>query len=67
MRYILRLLGLPFFMGLLIIPYTYLIILKSYLWIRYGGEATNYSDKLNRKSITETFYKLQEHFDAKQS
>lgn len=60
MRYFKRILGLPFFMALLIIAYTWSIVYKSYLWIKYGGEAVNYSDKMNRKTITDCFLAIQE-------
>jgi hypothetical protein len=60
MKYILRLLGLPFFAGLLAIGFIFQFFLKLYLWIRYGGEAINYNDKMNRKTISDVFYRVQE-------
>jgi hypothetical protein len=60
MKYFKRLLGLPFFMGLLAISVTWQFILKSFLWMKYGGEAVNYNDKMNRKTISDVFYKLQD-------
>jgi hypothetical protein len=59
MIYLLRLLSLPFFTGLLVIAFTWQVVLKSYLWLRYGGEAVNYNDKMNGKSITQVFYEVQ--------
>ena len=56
MKYILRLLGLPFFAGLLGIGTVYYFFVKLYLWVRYGGEAVNYSEKMNRKTISDVFY-----------
>lgn len=55
-----RLLGLPFFIGLLIIGCVWAICLKSYLWMKYGGEAVNYNNKMNRKTISDIFYAIQE-------
>jgi hypothetical protein len=60
MIYIKRLLGLPFFAGLLAIATIWNFIVKLYLWVRYGGEAINYNDKMNRKTITDVFLKLEE-------
>jgi hypothetical protein len=60
MKYIKRLLGLPFYMGLLAIGMIWQFILKSFLWMKYGGEAVNYNDKMNRKTISDVFYKLQD-------
>jgi hypothetical protein len=59
MRYVLRIISLPFFIGLLLIGLIWTIVLKSYLWIRYGGEAINYNDKMNRKTVAEVFYSIQ--------
>lgn len=61
MIYVKRLLGLPFFMVLLAIGLIWHFVIKSYLWMKYGGEAINYSDKMNRKTISDIFYKLQEN------
>jgi hypothetical protein len=60
MKYIKRLLGLPFYMGLLAIGMIWQFVLKSFLWMKYGGEAVNYNDKMNRKTISDVFYKLQD-------
>lgn len=60
MKYFKRVLGLPFFVGLVAISAAWQIILKSYLWVKYGGEAVNYNDKMNRKTISDVFYKLAE-------
>lgn len=59
MIYIKRLLGLPFFICLMVVSAVWHIVIKSYLWMKYGGEAINYSDKMNRKTISDVFYKLQ--------
>jgi len=64
MKYILRLLGLPFFAGLLGISFIYQWFLKCFLFMKYGGEASNYNDKANRKTIADCFYKLQEQQNA---
>lgn len=60
MRYVLRVISLPFFIGLMTISTLWSILLKSYLWVRYGGEAVNYNDKMNRKTITDLFYKVED-------
>lgn len=60
MRYVLRILGLPFFMGLMLITMIYSFFLKSYLWVHYGGEAVNYNDRMNRKTVSDIFYAIQE-------
>ena len=59
MIYIKRLLGLPFFMGLLIIGLIWHFFLKTFYWMKYGGEAINYSDKMNRKTISDVFYSVE--------
>jgi hypothetical protein len=60
MRYIKRLLGLPLFMGLLGVGMIYAFFVKSYLWVKFGGEVVNYSEKLNRKTITDVFLEVQQ-------
>lgn len=60
MIYFKRLLGLPFFMALMIIGFLWSFTIKSWLWMKYGGEAVNYNDKMNRKTITDIFIKLHE-------
>lgn len=60
MKYFKRILGLPFFVGLMVIGAVWGIILKSYLWMRYGGEAVNYNDKMNRKTISDVFYAIRD-------
>ena len=59
MKYLKRVLGLPFFVGLMVIGAVWSIVLKSYLWVRFGGEAVNYNDKMNRKTISDIFYSIQ--------
>ena len=60
MIYIKRLLGLPFFICLLVIACLWQVVVKSYLWVRHGGEAVNYNDRMNRKTVADLFYKLQQ-------
>ena len=60
MIYFKRLLGLPFFMALMIIAFLFNFFTKSFLWLKWGGEAVNYNDKMNRKTITDIFLKLNE-------
>lgn len=60
MRYVLRVLALPFFIGLMVISSVFALFIKSFYWVKYGGEAVNYSDKMNRKTISDVFYKLNE-------
>lgn len=60
MKYFKRILGLPFFVGLMVIGAVWGIILKSYLWVKWGGEAVNYNNKMNRKTITDVFHILTE-------
>lgn len=56
MRYFKRLLGLPFFLGLVVIGSVFQIVIKSYLWMRYGGEAINYYE--DRKTILDVYNKV---------
>lgn len=59
MKYLKRILGLPFFIALMVIASVWSIFLKSYLWVRWGGEAVNYNDRMNRKTISDIFYSIQ--------
>ena len=63
MRYLIRVLGLPFFLWLLIVGFTWVILQKAYCWVRYGGEASNYNDKMNRATIALVFYELKAQQD----
>ena len=60
MIYFKRTLGLPFFMALMIIAFLFNFFTKSFLWLKYGGEAVNYSEKMNRKTITDCFLAIEE-------
>lgn len=53
---------MPFFMGLLLISLTCQFFLKSFLWVKYGGEAINYNDKMNRKTVTDIYMVLHERY-----
>lgn len=58
MKYIKRLLGLPFFMGLLAIGMVWHFVLKTFWWVKYGGEVINYNDKINRTTVNDVFLAL---------
>jgi hypothetical protein len=57
MIYILRLIGLPFITGLLLIYMIYYVILKSYHFILYGGEFIIYN-KDDKKMIYDIYEQL---------
>ena len=59
MKYLLRVLGLPFFLGLMVIWLVSVIAVRTYDWLKYGGEAVSYNDRINRVTITQVFYELQ--------
>ena len=53
--YIIRLIGLPFYIGLVSITLIKLLCLHAYYWVIHGGEAVAYVDKHERKTIYEVY------------
>ena len=53
MKYVKRLLGLPFYLALLVIGCVWFIVIKGYFWMKFGGEVVNYDPKMNRKTLTD--------------
>ena len=51
-------------MGLLIISFAFQVLYKSWLWMRWGGEANNYNELVNRKTVTEVFHEVKRHLDS---
>ena len=58
MKYLIRVLGLPFFLGLMIIWLIRIIVVRSYDWVVYGGEATAYNKLVNNKTILDVFNEI---------
>jgi len=57
MKYIKRILGLPFYLALLLISQIFLVALHTKNWIIYGGEAVAYQ-KGDRETIYDIFQEL---------
>jgi hypothetical protein len=65
MKYIIRILGFPFYIGLVLISLLKLLALHSYYWILHGGEVVAYVNKNERKTIYDIYKevkKLRESF-----
>lgn len=58
MKYIKRILGLPFFLGLNIVGMIFHIFLLAYYFIKYGGEAVAYDKKNSPKMIANIYDEL---------
>jgi hypothetical protein len=61
-----RLIALPPFMFITLIGVIKWLLVSNINFIRFGGEAISYSKKLNRKTITDVFYKLKKIQDYEQ-
>jgi len=59
MKYIKRILGLPFFLCLNVIGMIFHLFLLSKYFILYGGEAIAYNKKTTPKMIADVYYKLE--------
>lgn len=58
MRYIKRLLGLPFFLMLNIVSMVFVLFKITYFWMKYGGEAITYARKDEPKMIADIYDEL---------
>ena len=63
MKYILRILAVPFVFGIITIRAVYQIFYESCLFLLYGGEMINYREKNARKTIADIFQKLKENHE----
>lgn len=61
MKYILRIINLPFILGILLVSYNYTVIKRTVLFLIYGGEWINYDKKHNKKTILDVYNKLNEN------
>lgn len=64
-----RILALPFFFGMAFIGAQTMLVKWCINFIRFGGEAVAYTDKMNRKTIKDVFVKLtklQESYNIKE-
>ena len=59
MKYILRIIALPFVLGLILIVYTYSIIAHLIHYIRYGGEWMTF-DANSKETIRKLFNKVED-------
>lgn len=57
---ILRTLGFPFYVGIALTYFPYLMIRYIVLYVIYGGEAIVYSKKLDRKGMSDIYEKVEE-------
>ncbi|WNM19265.1 hypothetical protein [Flavobacterium capsici] len=65
MKYLKRILGLPFFLMLNIIGIIFHLFKISKLFILYGGEAMAYDKKTTPKMIADIYYKLEKKASKK--
>jgi flagellar motor component MotA len=65
MKYIKRMLGLPFFLMLNIIGMFFMLFKLSKAFILYGGEAVAYVKKNEPKTITDIYQQLQNNYQIK--
>lgn len=62
MKYLKRILGLPFFLMLNIIGMVFMLFKLAKAFILYGGEATAYVKKNEQKTIVDIYHKLQHNY-----
>ena len=60
-----RIIGFPFFMMLALIGATSMFLKWCFNYMKYGGEAIAYTDKMSRKTIQDVFVKLTEKEEVK--
>ncbi len=65
MKYLKRLLGLPFFMALQIIAMIFYLCKVGYYFMIYGGEAIVYEKESRPKMISDIYYKISEEIKTK--
>lgn len=65
MKYIKRLLGLPFFLALNIIAFAFNLFKLSYYWVLYGGEAVVYEKNNELKRIKDIYELLKTEHETK--
>lgn len=58
MKYIKRIIGLPFFLGLNLVGMLGNLIYLSIYWIKYGGEAVTYMRKDEGKMIKDIYQEM---------
>ncbi len=59
MRYIIRIISSPFILGLVLITHISFAFKRTFDFIRYGGEFSNY-DKNERATIQDVYEKLKQ-------
>lgn len=64
MKYIIRLIGLPFYIGLVSITLIKLLCLHTYYWVMHGGEAVAYVNKHERETIYEIYKEVKQLRDS---
>jgi hypothetical protein len=63
MKYLKRIIGLPFFLMLNIIGMAFMLFKLAKSFILYGGEATAYVKKHEQKTITDIYQQLQNNYN----
>lgn len=58
MKIILRIIVLPFFSALALIGAIYIWLRWTFNFIKHGGEAIAYTDKINSKTIFDVYQKI---------
>jgi len=58
MKYVKRLLGLPFVFGFFLVHTIHTLISACYYFMRYGGEMALYNKQLNHKTIRDVYEKI---------
>lgn len=64
MKYIKRLLGLPFFLALNIIAFAFNLFKIAYYWMLHGGEAVVYARKDERKTMNDIYEILKNNYET---
>lgn len=64
MKYVLRILVVPFVLGLLVVFYLYYAVFRTFQWVKWGGEVNVYNEKLNRATIQDVFNQNREIIEA---
>lgn len=58
MKYLIRLIALPFHLSIITIYMIRQLVKTSFLFMKYGGELNTYDKKCNRKTLIDVFDKI---------
>ena len=60
MKYLLRIIALPFWIGAKAVFLSYVLIITAIDFVKYGGEAITYGNKINSTTILDTYMLLKD-------